>query len=122
MTEAITSLFDPAGFTPRAACGTGWTDGLIFLHATSDLFVWLAYVSIPLVLLYFTRRRDLPFPRLFLLFAAFILACGTTHLLDALMFWYPIYRFSAVMRFLTAVVSWVAVASLIRVIPQVMPP
>lgn len=101
-------------------CGDGWTPPLIWLHITSDLFIWLAYVSIPLVLLYFTRRRDLPFPRLFVLFALFILACGTTHLTDAIIFDYPIYRFAGVMKLLTAVVSWVAVIALIRVTPRIM--
>jgi PAS domain S-box-containing protein len=90
------------------------------LHATSDLFIWLAYVSIPLVLFYFTRRRDLPFPRLFLLFALFILACGTTHLIDALTFEYPIYRFAGVMKLVTAVISWLTVIALVPVIPRVM--
>ncbi|AWM37740.1 Phytochrome-like protein cph1 [Gemmata obscuriglobus] len=121
MLDVLTSLFDPTGFTRRAHCGAAWNDELIFLHATSDLFIWLAYVSIPLVLLYFTRRRDLPFPRLFVLFALFILACGTTHLIDALIFQFPIYRFAGLMKGVTAVVSWATVVALIRVIPRVMP-
>src|SRR3954470_20277046 len=120
MLEVLTGLFDTTGFAPRKACGTGWTQPLIWLHATSDLFIWLAFVSIPLVLFYFTRRRDLPFPRLFGLFALFILACGTTHLLDALVFQYPLYRFAGVMKALTAIVSWLTVIALIQVIPRVM--
>ena len=121
MLEVLTGLFDPTGFTRRAEHGTGWNPALIWLHATSDLFIWLAYVSIPLVLVYFTRRRDLPFPRLFVLFALFILACGTTHLLDALMFEYPAYRFAGVMKAVTAVISWATVFALVQVIPRVMP-
>src|SRR5579883_516748 len=120
MFEVLARLFDTTGFSPRRLCGDGWTPSLIWLHITSDLFIWLAYVSIPLVLLYFTRRRDLPFPRLFVLFALFILFCGTTHLTEAIIFDYPIYRFAGVMKFLTAVVSWVTVIALIRVIPRVM--
>jgi PAS domain S-box-containing protein len=120
MLESLSRLFDTNGFPPRKECGTGWTDQLIWLHAGSDLFIWLAYVSIPLVLLYFTRRRDLPFPRLFVLFALFILACGTTHLIDALMFEYPVYRFAGVMKLVTAVVSWATVIALVPVVPRVM--
>ena len=120
MLDALTGLFDPTGFTPRKDCGPGWTPSLIWLHATSDLFIWLAYVSIPLVLLYFTRRRDLPFPRLFVLFALFILSCGTTHLIDALIFEYPIYRFAGLMKAVTAVVSWATVIALVPIIPRVM--
>ncbi len=121
MFEVLTGLFDPADFTRRGEGGSGWTPALIWLHATSDFLIWLAYVSIPLVLFYFTRRRDLPFPRLFVLFALFILACGTTHLIDALLFEYPVYRFEGVMKAVTAVLSWVAVTALIQVIPRVMP-
>ena len=120
MLEVLTGLFDPTGFPARKDSGTGWTPTLVWMHATSDLFIWLAYVSIPLVLLYFTRRRDLPHPRLFVLFALFILACGTTHLIDALSFEYPIYRFAAVMKAVTAVVSWATVIALIPVVPRVM--
>src|SRR6478609_7232898 len=117
MIEALSGLFDTTGFPPRNQCGANWTPSLIWLHVTSDLFIWLAYVSIPLVLLYFTRRRDLPFPRLFVLFALFILACGTTHLIDALMFEYPVYRFAGVMKFVTAVVSWATVIALVPIVP-----
>ena len=106
MLDFFAKLFDTAGFLPRKSSGEGWSTELIWLHATSDLFIWLAYISIPLTLLYFTRRRDLPFPRLFILFAVFILSCGTTHLLDAIGFEYPIYRFAGLMKFVTAVVSW----------------
>src|SRR6266404_8933138 len=115
MFDILTGLFDPSGFPPPKETGTGWTPPLIWLHVTSDLFIWLAYVSIPLVLLYFTRRRDLPFPRLFVLFALFILACGTTHLIDALIFEYPIYRFAGVMKLITAIVSWATVIALIPI-------
>jgi PAS domain S-box-containing protein len=120
MFEVLSGLFDITGFTPRKECGAGWTPALVWLHATSDLFIWLAYVSIPLALFYFTRRRDLPFPRLFILFALFILACGTTHLIDALIFEYPIYRFAGVMKLVTAVVSWATVIALVPAIPRVM--
>jgi len=120
MLDALSSLFDPTGFPPRRYCGTGWTAGLVWLHITSDLFIWLAYVSIPLVLFHFTRRRELPFPRLFVLFALFILACGTTHLIDALAFDYPVYRFAGLMKAVTAVASWATVLALVPVIPRVM--
>ena len=120
MLEVLTGLFDTTGFPPRRECGTGWTPALIWLHMTSDLFIWLAYLSIPLILLYFTRLRNLPFPRLFVLFAIFILSCGTTHLIDAMIFDYPIYRFGGVMKFITAIASWATVMALIPIVPRVM--
>src|SRR5262245_59869986 len=86
-------LFDVSDFNARWTCGPGWTPTLGWLHILADLGVWSAYLAIPCVLAYFLfRRRDLPFRGLFLLFGLFILACGATHLLDAIMFWWPAYR------------------------------
>ena len=47
-------------------------------------------------------------------------ACGTTHLIDAIIFWVPVYRVSALVRFLTAVVSWGTIVGLAKVLPQAM--
>jgi two-component system, chemotaxis family, sensor kinase Cph1 len=79
----------------------------------------LAYFSIPVILYYLIRRtkNNLPFLRVFWLFLLFILACGVTHVFDAVMFWDPVYRASAFVLFITAVVSWMAVIGLYRVIP-----
>lgn len=119
MFEFWSRLFDPTGFAPQAF-GESWTPTLLWLHATSDLLIWLAFVSLPLILLYFSRRRDLPFSRLFVLFALFILACGTVHLLQALALEYPIHRFTGVMKAVTALLSWITVIALIPIIPRVM--
>lgn len=118
MFEFFGRLFDPTGFVPRKDCGD-WPAGLIWLHVGSDLFIWLAYISIPLVLVYFTRRRGLPFPGLFYLFAAFILACGFTHFIDALMFEVPLYNLAGLVKFVTAGVSWATVIALVPVVPRV---
>lgn len=120
MIEVITDAFDPTGFPPRRECGPGWTPLLVALHAISDLMIWLAYVSIPLVLMYFTRRRGVPHSRLLALFAAFILFCGFTHLVDAMIFEWPVYRFAGLLKAATAVVSWVTVVALVRVVPAVL--
>jgi hypothetical protein len=56
--------------------------GADLLHVLSDGLIALAYYSIPAALLVFAmRRQDVPFHWVFLLFGAFILACGTTHVL-----------------------------------------
>ncbi len=115
MFEFVAGLFDTAGFVPRAQCGN-WTPRLIWLHIVSDLLIWMAYVSIPLVLLAFARRKELPFPRVFRLFALFILACGCVHLVEAIIFFEPIYRFSGVLKAFTAAVSLMTVAALVPLI------
>jgi len=113
-------LFDSSGFPPRWKCGA-WTSSHGWLHILSDLGVWSAYFAIPLVLGYFAaRRRGLPFRAVLLLFVAFIILCGLTHLMEAVIFWWPAYRLAGVLKLLTAVVSWVTVFALLRVTPQVM--
>jgi len=91
------------------------------LHILSDLSVWLAYMAIPAVLgAFVARRKDVPFRRIFLLFTAFILACGTTHLMEAVIFWWPAYRLAAALKLATAAISWVTVAALVGVAPRVL--
>jgi light-regulated signal transduction histidine kinase (bacteriophytochrome) len=51
------------------------------------------------------------------LFIAFILLCGTTHLIDAVIFWSPVYRLSALIRLITAIVSIFTVYALYKAIP-----
>src|SRR5262245_56540355 len=72
MFEFAWGLFDAAGFSPRGT-GEAWTAALTWMHVGGDLFVWLACLTIPIVLLYFTRRRDFPHPWLAALLALFLL-------------------------------------------------
>jgi PAS domain S-box-containing protein len=118
MVDSLLQVFDTSGFPPRWDCGTTWRQepGWGWLHISADIAVWTAYTAIPLVLLYVVRsRRDIPFPRIFWLFGAFIFACGTTHLLDAASFWWPAYRLSALVRLVTAAASWSTVFALLPV-------
>ncbi len=120
MEQGLGWLTDTTGFVPRKDCGN-WTTGTVALHVVSDLLIWLAYLSIPLVLVYFARRRrDLPFSRLFVLFAAFILACGTTHLVEAVIFYHPVYNLSGVVKAATAAVSWMTVLALVPAVPRLL--
>jgi len=120
MLEFWQKLFSTEGFMPRRICGQ-WTPGEIFLHNASDFFIWAAYIAIPIILLSFwwKRKAELPFRSLFLLFGMFIVACGTTHLMEIVMFYYPVYRLAGVIKFITAVVSCATVAALVPAIPVV---
>ncbi|AOR73172.1 hypothetical protein BBJ41_37155 [Burkholderia stabilis] len=72
----------------------------------ADAIIALSYYSIPVALWIFARRRtDLPFSWLFLMFAVFILACGTTHLISILDIWQPVYWLDASVKTLTAAAS-----------------
>ena len=97
--------FDFSGLTPHGFC-LAWQPGLIWLEAASDLLIAAAYFSIPATLLLFLRnRRDLAFKPVFALFAAFILACGTTHILGAVTLWVPAYWLDGWVKAVTAALS-----------------
>lgn len=117
--EFFRGLFQTNLWPARWHCGQ-WSDFHGWLYIISDLMVWAAYFMIPVLIIYYATRKksDLKFHNAYLLFAAFIVLCGTTHFLDALMFWVPAYRFNAIVRFITGVVSLVTVFYLIKILPQ----
>jgi PAS domain S-box-containing protein len=109
-------LFAP--FIPHGHCYL-WKPGLVGLHLVSDSLIALAYYSIPLTLVYFVRKRqDLPFSWIFLLFGAFIVACGTTHIMEVWTLWHPHYWLSGFIKVITAAVSLGTAVLLVRLIPQ----
>jgi len=112
------NLFNTDDFPARWYCGQ-WTDGHGWLHIYSDLAIWSAYFAIPCALGYLMiQRKEFPFRRILLLFGAFILLCGTTHLMEAVIFWWPAYRLAGVIKFMTAAVSWLTVFALIEIAPR----
>lgn len=116
--EQIASWFSSDSYMPHGQCIL-WRPGLLWLHAASDALIWGAYLTIPVILVYFIRkRRDMPFPGIFVLFGAFIVACGTTHLMEVWTIWQPSYWTSGLIKALTAAVSWATVVRLIPVVPQ----
>src|SRR5690606_31430261 len=52
------------------------------------------------------------------LFIWLTLACSLLQLLDVLTFWWPLVRFAAVAKLLTATMAWVALFALIHVVPK----
>ena len=66
------------------------------------------------------RRRDIPFRRIFFLFGAFIIACGTTHFLSYYTFYRPLYRLDGLVKLITAAVSWGTVFALVPITPIVL--
>ncbi|MCM2369669.1 PAS domain-containing hybrid sensor histidine kinase/response regulator [Aporhodopirellula aestuarii] len=120
MHDFIIKFFDTSDFPPRWYCGN-WSDFLGWLHILSDFAIGAAYFGIPLSLIYFARKRkDIILPRIIYLFATFIVACGCTHMIDAVIFWHPIYRVGGLAKFLTAAVSWVTLGVIIKNLPAAM--
>jgi hypothetical protein len=104
-------------FIPHGHCYL-WKPELVGLHLVSDLLIALAYYSIPITLVYFVQKReDLPFNWIFLLFGAFIVACGTTHLMEVWTLWHPTYWLSGSIKVVTAIVSLYTAVQLVPLVP-----
>ena len=118
MPEFIANLFR-SDFLPHGVCYR-WSPEIVWLHTVSDLLIALAYYVIPFALLYIARRRtDLVYPWMFWLFATFILACGTTHLMSVWVIWHPVYRLDGAVKLITAIASVPTAILLIRLAPLV---
>lgn len=118
-TEFFEKLFDTSSWPPRWQCGY-WSDFHGWLYVISELLIWIAYFLIPLIIINYILRKKavLKFNKAYLYFAAFILLCGSTHFLDAMMFWIPMYRLNALLRLSTALVSLATVYHLIKILPE----
>lgn len=116
MWNFIRKLF-AVDFMPHVYCLR--EPAVIWLHVASDALIAAAYFLIPLGLISLVRQRhDLAFRWTFLLFGAFILACGLSHALDAYTLWHPIYRFEGVVKAVTALVSLPTAFLFIRLVPM----
>ncbi|WP_158856075.1 hypothetical protein [Lunatibacter salilacus] len=118
VSDFFTKLFLADDWPPRWVCGN-WSSFHGWLYIISDIAIWLAYFVIPAILIFFIQKRhNLPFQPVFWLFGSFIILCGSTHLIDAVMFWWPGYRLSALIRLMTALVSMATAFVLIRELPK----
>jgi signal transduction histidine kinase len=59
-----------------------------------------------------------PYAKLFWLFAIFVFAGGVAHLLDALMFWWPAYRLTALAKAGAALISLATAVIVVRIAPR----
>ncbi len=118
--DFFASLFQTGSWPPRWHCGE-WTDFHGWLFIFSDIMIWVAYFVIPLILFWFTQKiPKLPFLPIFAYFALFIVSCGATHFLDAVIFWWPVYRLLALVKFITAIASMMTVFTLIKDVPKIL--
>ena len=82
-------------YAPHGYCLL-WQPELVWTHVIADVLIALAYFSIPLALITFARRRrDVSFGWMIWLFALFILACGTSHLMQVWNLWHGDYGVEA---------------------------
>ena len=75
--DMLNNWFNSQGFMPHGHCFL-WIPSILWTSVIADALIALAYLTIPVTLIYFIRRRrDMPFNWMFIAFGLFILASGT---------------------------------------------
>lgn len=110
-----------SAYMPHLYCYSGNT-ALAWTHAIGDTLIGLAYLSISGTLAYlvYRGRNDLPFHGLFIAFGLFIVACGSSHLLEAITVWTPIYVLWAAIKVATALAAITTAAMLPFAVPDIL--
>jgi hypothetical protein len=110
-----------SAYMPHLYCYLGNTR-LAWIHAIADGVIGLSYLVISGTLGYLLYRgqRDLPFHWLFIAFAVFIIACGSSHLIETVTVWVPVYVLSATIKVITAIASIATALILPFVVPNIL--
>ncbi len=106
---------------PHAIC---WRQDpqLIWTMAITNAITFLSYLSICITLFYLARKTGRAIARdwIFFLvgFALFIVACGSTHLLEVITTWIPVFWVDAWTNIITALLSGYVAIQFIRRAPE----
>lgn len=110
-----------ASLMPHAVC---WSrdPNLIWTMAVTNAITFASYLSICITLIYMARRTGRSIQRewgFFLVgFALFIVACGTTHLMEVITTWIPVFWIDAWTNIITALLSGYVAVQFIRRAPD----
>ena len=105
-------------FIPHGHCYF-WKSNLVGLHLISDLLIALSYYLIFITIINFVRQqKDFPYASTFILFGAFIISCGTSHLLEIWTLWHPAYWISGVVKAITALISCYTAIEMLTVVQK----
>jgi len=114
----VASFFNYEQYMPHGMCYL-WKPEILWVSVISDVLTALAYYSITIAVIVFVKKRqDLPYPAFFILVGSIIfIACGTSHLIAAIVVWKPIYGISAIGKAITAITSVLSGIIIWRVLP-----
>lgn len=110
-------MFQSVELMPHAVCWAA-APHLIWTMVVTNLVTFLSYVSICVTLLYLVSRTRRVIARdwaYFVVgFALFIVACGSTHLLEVITTWIPVFWIDAGTNIVTALLSAYVAIMLIK--------
>lgn len=94
-------------FMPHGHCYL-WQPDILWTHVISDGLTAVAYIAIPISIAIIAWRHAHnagASASIALLFAAFIILCGITHMFNVYVIWHPAYELQSYIKGLTAIVS-----------------
>ncbi|PZQ44944.1 MAG: hypothetical protein DI551_09055 [Micavibrio aeruginosavorus] len=116
--ERLYQFFSSDFSAPHGFCFR-WLPEILWLHIIADALIALSYFSIPLALWRFARKRpDMPFNKIFILFATFITLCGLTHVFGIFVLWQPYYGPEGLLMLATGIVSATTAILVWRILPS----
>lgn len=118
MWDYFSQLFDTTGFQRRDT-GGGWTPGLSNLHIVCDILAASAFLAVFVVLAYqLLRTENRQVPKRIWLPVILLLIAALMHVMEVWQFWWPAYRFAALLKLMAALVSWATLLSFIPFISR----
>ena len=119
MSNDPASWFASTRFLPPEPSVLG-SPGLLWTSVVADLLIAAACFTIPLVLLYATRRRkELRFDALVMCFGVFMIAAGLLHVVSAWSVWHPDDWLSGSVKLIAAAASVPTAILLWRALPDI---
>jgi signal transduction histidine kinase len=119
MFHPIDWLLSSDNFMPHGHCYL-WQPGTLWLNVGSDALIACSYFAIPIAIYFFAsqRRAAIRYAWIPMMFAAFILLCGGTHVMEIWTVWHPIYRVAGGLKLLTGLASFATLLTLIWIMPR----
>ncbi len=114
----LEQFFSSNFLAPHGFCFM-WLPELVWLHVGANALIAISYFSIPVLLWQFAKKRpDVPFHRVFILFAAFIFLCGLTHIFGIIVLWWPAYGIEGLVMLATGIVSAATAVLVWQILPK----
>jgi signal transduction histidine kinase len=120
MLPSLSDWLSTSGFSPRADC-YAWNSTLVSLQWLSNVSIGLALIAIALTLRYLARAgKALPSRWMALALGTFVVACGASHFVEALLIWRPWYWLDAAVHSIAAVAALGTLLLLPALVPRLL--
>jgi signal transduction histidine kinase len=120
MSDILFRWFSGNGFLPLGH-NYQWAPELLWTYVGADIVMGLVGYIAAAALLYFPRKRPgVQFHWIFPLFSVALFIFGTSHLIETVTIWHPMFRLDASVKALSAVACACVAVLLLRVLPRMM--